>query len=244
MSIFYASLDRYRIPGMSNEEQAEHDRQSVERRKAESRLIESMTDDAFGVSDCLDLIGVNSGHYYSLPETAKLHPMVWRHYVRNAITEPVGGFSTCPDHDILAFMEKENIGFTGGQLSLLYIHGPRFYSNNQDLFMKVIMQDMRKKKAGVLTFKDIGYYYLNCMRDYLSSDKPPMSARSKSQYRHMFDEFNAHFHYIFRHYPLGRFAACAQKQEDWGLFSRFYGREELLKFRNGRRYVLEQEMGV
>jgi hypothetical protein len=244
MGIFYSNFNLYRIPGMSHDEQAGHQKKSIELRQKESALISDMTNDAFDVSDCIELIDSYPGHYYSFPETARLHPLVWRHYVHASIAEPEGGFSGCPDHDILAFMDMENIGFTGGQLSLLYLHGPRFYSNHPALFMGVIMQDMRKKKTGVLTFKDLGHYYLNSMKSFLSPNQSPMSIRRRDEYRMMFDEFNAHFHYIFRHYPLGRFAACAQSLEDWDLFSRFYGCDELLKFKDGRRFLLEHDMGM
>jgi hypothetical protein len=229
---------------MGAEEQAEHDRILIARQRAESALISTMTNNAFEVSHCIELMESYPGHYYSFPEAARLHPLIWSYYVRSSIAEPDGVFSECPDQDILAFMDKENIGFTGGQLSLLYLHGTRFYSNNQALFMRVIMQDMRKKKIGILTFRDIGRYYLSTMKGFLFPDNHPRSGSGRREYRAMFDEFNAHFHYIFKHHPLNRFAACAQGSYDWRLFANFYERDELLKFTGGRRYLLEEEMGI
>jgi hypothetical protein len=104
-----------------------------------------------------------------------------------------------------------------------------------------------KKDGGdTSSLVNLGRWFIQRSREQAKSVKAIYTGASLSgvMARQAYIEHCTRMSYIFRYYSLSEFESAIEQVEDWEYFIQFYGEDGVATFSSGRRYLLEQDMGL
>ena len=186
----------------------------------------------------------NPGYYYELPFDWQADQACFRYYMKRALSIKISR-KEGPYAALLAFMQEEDIGFTGSTLTILRSHGERIYAFNADMLADILLKDCVRAGADTTSLELLGRWHIQmCLEAADPNPKAMGLGLASIKARSSFLEHQIRMSYLFRYYPLSVFESSIAELSEWVHFLNYYGESAVAEFPAGRRFLLERDMGL
>lgn len=236
-------LGYWYLPGMNYEDRKTYEAERVKRLNRHRAMIKRTHGKPVSPRLYRKLLRLNCSYYHELPSEWRRDPECLRYYVKRVldvrVTRRQGPYAA-----MLSFMSDEDVGF-GGNSVLLEEHGDAFYACDASALIKTLLSDCKKAGIDTSSLISLGRWFIKWSRE---QEKPatvgPGVSLTGLSARKTYVEHCVRLSFIFKHYPLSEFVPAIEELSDWECFIKFYGKEGVGAFPSGRRYLLEQDMGL
>ncbi len=231
-------------PGLTHEEQTALEAARTKRILAERSVLKRCKNKPISARVYRKLLRSNPSYFYELPFHWQADQACFRYYMKRAlnikISRKEGSYAA-----LLAFMQEEDIGFTGSTLSILSAHGERLYAFNADMLASILLKDCARAGADTSSLEFLGRWHIQMCREAANPKPKALGAGLSSiKARASFLEHQVRMGYLFRYYSLSVFESSIVELGEWAHFLNHYGESAVAEFPAGRRFLLERDMGL